>query len=91
VDKGSTGCGGGTLGLVAMDCFQVYCLDGSDGLGKWLGSLGCGSSRIMIVAIALRPSDSGADGQSKRPTVDGQKNRYPVSGLNPLMFVGAGI
>jgi len=23
VDKGSTGSGGGTLGLVAMDCFQL--------------------------------------------------------------------
>ena len=80
MDKGSTGCGGGTLGLVAMDCFQVYCLDGSDRLGKWLGSLGYDSSRIMTMAIALRPSDSRADGQSKRPTVDDQKNRRPVGG-----------
>jgi len=53
VDKGSTGCGGGTFGLVAIGIFQ----------GVWLGWLGgsessgrCGRSRIIASPISSRPS-----------------------------------
>ena len=63
VDKGWTGSGGGALGLVAINCFQVAWLEGWGWLGGSLNSGRCGKSRIMASPTASRPSE-GRSGSS---------------------------
>lgn len=56
VDKGSTGSGGGTFGLVAMAIFQGFWWDGPGWLGGSESSGRWGRSRIIASPTSSRPS-----------------------------------